>query len=218
MKTASLWGAPPKRFYHFLRRLTPAAPGETLTLAVLGCADGKFVLPAARRGIRVWAADIDEITLFGGYKEDSSGRVHVPGLAARLKTEGLEELVDIHHGSFVDAPPERRFDGVFTSGALQYSNNIGHDLADMVDLVGGCVRLGGLLYVDYMLPYEEKYKGRPNCPEAGWWKEYFHSRPEWHVHHNRAMAPTLDRAHLDYPVDHYHQWGHVLAERRLDRD
>ncbi|KIF78049.1 hypothetical protein QR77_38025 [Streptomyces sp. 150FB] len=212
MKTASLWGAPPTRFYTFLQRLEQRTTG-TPTLAVLGCADGKFVLPAARRGIKVWAIDIDEVTLFGGYKDNDGEQTRVPGLVSRLKTEGLEDLVEVRHGSFVDIHPERRFDGVFTSGALQYSNNTGNDLGDMVTRLGGLVREGGLLYIDYMLPHEEKYKGRPNCPEAGWWKDYFRARSEWNVVYNRAMRPTLDKAHLDYPVDHYHQWGHLLAER-----
>lgn len=214
MKTASLWGAPPSRFYSFLRRLRQRSTGANPTLAVFGCADGKFVLPAARQGFKVWAIDIDEVALFGGYKEDASGRVRVPGLAARVKAEELDDLVEIQHGDFTDVAPGRMFDGVFTSGALQYSTNIERSLESMVTLVGDHVRGGGLFYIDYMLPYEEKYQGRPNCPEAPWWKEYFQRHPEWRVLYNRVMPPTLDRAHLEYPVDHYHQWGHVLAERK----
>lgn len=214
MKTASLWGTPPTRFYTYLRRLKDRSTDGELSLAVLGCADGKFVLPAARQGIKVWAIDIDELTLFGGYKESEGESVHVPGLAARLKAENLEHLVEITHGSFFDVHPNRTFDGVFTSGSFQYSNNIERGLDNMVTQVGSLVRDGGLLYIDYMLPYEEKYQGRPNCPEADWWKDYFRSNPEWNVIYNRAMPPTLDKAHLDYPVDHYHQWGHLLAERR----
>lgn len=222
MRTASLWGAPPTRYYSFLRRLEHQAGGGPLSLAVLGCADGKFVVPAARRGIRVWAVDIDEVTLFGGTKpggtkpgssEPGSEPVRVPGLASRLAAERLEHLVEISHGDFTGMAPGRHFDGVLTSGALQYSSNTGHDLAEMVAAVGAHVRLSGLLYIDYMLPFEDKYKGRPNCPDASWWKDYFARRAEWDVVYNRAMPPTLDRAHLDYPIDHYHQWGHLLARR-----
>ncbi|TQF06665.1 class I SAM-dependent methyltransferase [Kitasatospora acidiphila] len=211
MKTSSLWGAPPSRYYSLLRKVAANAGVEHPTMAVLGCADGKFVLPAARRGFKVWAIDIDEVTLFGGVKKDTSGEVPVPGLANRVKAEGFEDSVEIVHGDFMAVRPDRTFDCVFTSGALQYSNNLDHTLAEMVDAVGDCVKPGGLLYIDYMLPYEEKYQGRPTCPEAPWWQEYFKSRPRWDVKYNRAMPPTLDKAHLDYPVDHYHQWGHVLA-------
>ncbi|HEY1621439.1 MAG TPA: hypothetical protein VGG25_27695 [Streptosporangiaceae bacterium] len=215
MRTASLWGAPPTRYYTFLRRLEQAAGHRPVSLAVLGCADGKFVVPAARRGIRVWAVDIDEVTLFGGTKPGADGPVRVPGLAARLAAERLAGLVEITCGDFTGLPQGRCFDGVLTSGALQYSSNTGRDLGQMVAAVGAYVRLSGLLYVDYMLPHEDKYKGRPNCPDASWWKDYFARREEWDVVYNRAMPPTLDRAHLDYPVDHYHQWGHLLARRAL---
>ena len=212
-KTSSLWGTPPTRYYRYLQRVQEHTGSAHPTLAIIGCADGKFVLPAARRGFRVWAIDIDETALFGGYKTDPTGKVHMPGLASRVATEGLEELVEVVHGDFVESPPGRQFDAVFTSGALQYSNNTERSLEQMVDLVGDCVRPEGLLYIDYMLPYEEKYKGRPNCPEAAWWKEYFGRHDRWDVAYHRVMPPTLDRAHVEYPVDHYHQWGHVLAQR-----
>lgn len=212
MKTASLWGTPSSRYYRFLRRVKESSGKENPTLAVLGCADGKYVIPAARLGFEVWAIDVDEVALFGGYKQDASGEVHMPGLAARVEAEKLGDLVEVVHGDFMESPPGRKFDSVFTSGALQYSNNTEYTLEQMVDAVGDCVRPGGLLYIDYMLPYEEKYKGRPNCPQAPWWKEYFNSRPHWVVKYNRVMQPVIDRAHVEYPVDHYHQWGHVLAE------
>lgn len=213
MKTASLWGTPPSRYYRYLQRVRDCSSKQHPTLAVVGCADGKYVVPAARLGFRVWAIDIDEVALFGGEKHDAGGPVEMPGLVARVREEGLEKLVEVVHGDFAECPPGRRFDGVFTSGALQYSNNIGRSLEEMVTAVGDCVRPAGLLYIDYMLPYEEKYRGRPNCPEAGWWREYFTGRPQWEVRYNRVMRPTLDRAHVEYPVDHYHQWGHLLAAR-----
>ncbi|GGW75778.1 class I SAM-dependent methyltransferase [Streptomyces caelestis] len=213
MKTSSLWGAPQSRYYRFLQRIQEVTESPNPALAVIGCADGKYVLPAARKGFTVWANDIDEVALFGGTKTDASGEVLMPGLASRLKSEGLEDSVEVVHGDFMENCPDRTFDAVFTSGALQYSNNLHHTLEEMVTKVGSLVRPGGLLYIDYMLPYEEKYKGRPTCPDAGWWKEYFESRDEWDVKHNRVMPPTLDRAHVEYPVDHYHQWGHLLAER-----
>lgn len=213
MKTSSLWGTPPSRFYRFLRQLGDRVEGNPPTLAVVGCADGKFVVPAARRGVRVWAIDIDEVALFGGKKHDASGEVYMPGLEARVKEEKLEEFVEIAHGDFMESAIDRKFDAVFTSGALQYSNNLEHSLSEMVDAVGDLVSAGGLFYLDYMLPFEDKYKGRPNCPEAPWWADYFAQRSHWELKYNRVMPPTLDRAHVEYPVDHYHQWGHALATR-----
>lgn len=217
MKTKSLWGKPPSRYYRYLKKihaLTPVNPVPTL--AVLGCADGKFVLPAARLGFRVYAVDVDEVALFGGKKEDASGVVSMPGLLARAEDEGLIESIEIVHGDFVELRPARQFDGVLASGALQYSRNLDYSLDEMVKRVGLYVRAGGLLYVDYMLPFEQKYKGRQNCPDASWWREHFDESPDWNVKYNRVMQPTIDLAHVEYPVDHYHQWGHMLAERGTD--
>src|SRR5690554_447379 len=49
VRTASLWGTPPSRYYQLLRRVE-ADKRERLAVAIVGCSDGKFVLPAARRG------------------------------------------------------------------------------------------------------------------------------------------------------------------------
>ncbi|MQA87592.1 MAG: hypothetical protein GEV03_23960 [Streptosporangiales bacterium] len=175
----------------------------------MGCADGKFVLPAARLGFEVVAIDVDEVALFGGYKNV----VHMPGLRWRVKAEGLQDYVRILHGDFMSLKVDERTHGVLTSGALQYSRNLKYELATMVDRVLARTLVGGLFYIDFMLPFEEKYRGRPICPEAQWWKTYFRARTDWRVLYNRVLRPTLDRAHIEYPVDHYHQWGHLLAER-----
>ncbi|SCB53141.1 hypothetical protein GA0061099_10505 [Bradyrhizobium yuanmingense] len=97
---------------------------------------------------------------------------------------------------------------------VQYSCNIPNSALTIVSHLQQFVGVGGLLYIDYMLPYEEKYKGRPNCPEASWWKTWAASLKDWIVLHNRVLQPTLDPAHIEYPVDHYHQWGHVLLRRQ----
>lgn len=55
-RTASTWGAPPTRYYAFLARLALLyGVGGNYDLAVLGCADGKFVVPAARRRMHTLA-------------------------------------------------------------------------------------------------------------------------------------------------------------------
>lgn len=210
MKTASLWGRPPSRYYSFLKRLKGRFPdARRLTLTVIGCADGKFVLPAARMRIRVVAVDVDEIALFGGQKDG----VHMPGLEQRLRSEELTDQVKIVCGDFMSAGADSQAHGVLTSGALQYSRNLSHRLDDMVHRVTDHAIVNGLFYIDYMLPYEDKYKGRLICPEAGWWKNYFRSRDDWQVIYNRVLPPVVDHAHIEYPVDHFHQWGHLMALR-----
>jgi hypothetical protein len=210
MRTASLWGKPPSRYYSFLKRLKDRfTDASGLTLAVVGCADGKFVLPAARMGIRVVAVDVDEIALFGGQKDG----VHMPGLEHRLRAEGLTGQVEVICGDFMSTGADARTHGVLTSGALQYSRNLPYRLEGMVQRVTDHALVNGLLYIDYMLPFEDKYKGRPICPEAGWWKSYFQSRDDWRVLYNRVLPPVVDHAHIEYQVDHFHQWGHLMAER-----
>jgi hypothetical protein len=210
MKTASLWGGPPSRYYRFLKHLKDRFPdAPRLTLAVIGCADGKFVLPAARMGMHVIAMDADEIALSGGDKDG----VRMPGLRQRLRSEGLAGQVNVICDDLMNADADPRAHGVLTSGALQYSRNLPHRLEDMVQRVTDHALVSGLLYIDYMLPYEDKYKGRPICPEAGWWKNYFRSRDDWEVIYNRVLPPVIDRAHIEYPVDHFHQWGHLMAQR-----
>lgn len=213
-RTRSLWGSPPSRFYRLLKRAkTRRNDSGVLSLAVLGCADGKFVVPAARLGFEVLAIDLDEIALYGGMKRSGSELVSVPGLVRRLELEGLEDRVVVECTDFTSYTPDRRYDVVLSSGAVQYSFNSKYCMNDLVSSFATYPNRQGLLYVDYMLPYEEKYKDRDNCPDASWWRSYFTHHPEWRVIYNRVLPPTLDRAHIEYPVDHYHQWGHLLAER-----
>jgi len=60
----SIWGKPNRSFYRFLAMIETV--GLPKTLCVLGCSDGKFVIPAARKGFSVLALDIDTIALYGG--------------------------------------------------------------------------------------------------------------------------------------------------------
>lgn len=211
MKTASLWGRPPTRFYRFLD-LVASNPGGKRELTVLGCADGKFVLPAARRKFNVLAVDIDSVALYGGAKEGVGGQVTMPGLVARLEAEGLSSQVKVLCADFTELKPEP-MDAVFTSGSIQYSCNMPKTADALLQAALGFVRPGGLFYIDYMLPYEVKYIGRPNCPDAAWWRQKAAELNDWTVMHHRVLQPTRDIAHVEYPVDHYHQWGHLLMRR-----
>jgi hypothetical protein len=213
MKTASSWGSPPPRFYRFLKRVQlTQCPSYDFDLAVLGCADGKFVLPAARKGLRVFAIDVDEIALFGGQKLGIGGNVEVLGLSKRLKAEALSLAVTISKGDFAETPPVK-CRSVWVSGAVQYSFNQPKSAAQLVDKTTAYVASGGLLYIDYMLPYEDKYKGRANCPDAEWWQHWGKTIEGWTLLYNRVFPPSLDRAHVEFPVDHYHQWGHILLRK-----
>jgi len=156
-------------------------------LAVLGCADGKFVLPAARRGFSVLAVDVDHVALYGGPKPGIGGLVSMPGLVSRLGTEGLVRRVDVVCADFATVTP-RPMDSVFISGAIQHSRNLPRTAEELLNAALGFVRPGGLFYLDYMLPYEAKYIGRPNCPGAEWWRQRLTRLDGWHVVHHRGLA------------------------------
>lgn len=211
-KTTSLWGRPPSRYYALLRRAESSRLAGRLHLAVLGCSDGKFVLPAARRGFTVLAVDVDEIALFGGTKIGPDGPIHMPGLRARLESEGLSHQVEIVYGDLVEYEPTRPSDVVLTSGALQYSRNMKHPMDEMVGRLQSHVDINGLIYVDYMLPMEDRYRGRDNYPDRRQWARYFAGN-EWRMIHHRVLPPQFEAAHVDLPVDHEHHWGHLMAQR-----
>jgi hypothetical protein len=212
--TSSLWGYPPSRYYRFLKRLENSFPDRPLKIAIIGCSDGKFVLPAARRGHEVFAIDIDDVAIFGGYKEGPGGQLFMPGLVTRLKTEELENSVQVVCGDFVEYPNMVQYHAVFTSGALQYSRNMIHPMTQMVAVLQSYVNQGGYIYVDYMLAMEDKYKGRDNYSSPSKWSEFF-SGNEWSIVYNRVLPPVFEKAHVDFPVDHQHHWGHLLAVKIL---
>jgi SAM-dependent methyltransferase len=186
--------------------------GTPLKLAIVGCSDGKFVLPAARRGHAVFAIDTDETALFGGTKLGPEGRVEMPGLFSRLQVEGLSERVMLVHGDFVEHRPPTPCHAVLTSGAVQYSRNLIHTLDALVGALQAYVAPGGYLYIDYMLPMEAHQAERENFPAKERWTRFFDS-PGWQLLYNRVLPPVFERAHVDNPVDHYHHWGHLLAHR-----
>ena len=59
MKTKSIWGAPPKRIYNILKFVEDQNPH--FTTCIVGCSDGKFLMPFARAHHEVTGYDIDEI-------------------------------------------------------------------------------------------------------------------------------------------------------------
>ena len=67
MKTKSIWGNPPKRLYKLIN-LGKKQWGNDFTACIVGCSDGKFLMPFARDGINVTGYDIDDVALYGGNK------------------------------------------------------------------------------------------------------------------------------------------------------
>lgn len=212
-KTASLWGKPPSRYYRFLKRVESAIAKRPLRIAILGCSDGKFVLPAARRGHSVFAIDFDTIALNGGTKIGPDGQIRMLGLRKRLMLEGLVKRVTVVEGDFITYNPPKKFHAVLTSGSVQYSRNLRYSIQEIIEKLKHHVMNGGYIYIDYMLPLEKKHLGRENFPNRHEWQRFF-PKESWRMINNRVLPPLFEAAHVDNPVDHYHHWGHLCAQRK----
>lgn len=212
-RTASTWGKPPSRYYRFLSHVERTFPNRKPSLTVVGCADGKFVLPAARRGWRVVAIDLDTRMINGCEADPSVGvPVAVPGLMKRLEKEGLRRLVDVVRDDFMTCNVPTA-DALWTSGALQYSNNIPYGIEALTDRLGTLVHENGRVYIEYMLPVEHRLEGRPNCPPLSWWVDCF-PRRGWSILSHTHVYDQPDEPHPYAPWHHAHSWGRVLAARR----
>ena len=68
MKTKSIWGNPPTRLYKLIN-IAKKDWENNFSACIVGCSDGKFLMPFAREHIKVTGYDIDDIALYGGVKE-----------------------------------------------------------------------------------------------------------------------------------------------------
>jgi SAM-dependent methyltransferase len=209
-KTASTWGTPPRRYYRFLERVERAV-GHRPTLTVVGCADGKFVLPAARRGWNVQAVDIDPNMIDGCPEMPEIGvREPIAGLRVRLETEGLTERVLVQLSDFMTAELSPS-DALWTSGSLQHPANASREPAALTVRLRQLLHPGGLAYIEYMLP-EDQLAGQPHCPTSDWWQTEF-PRQGWRVFSHRLYADLVDAPHPYKPWAHTHSWGRMIAAR-----
>jgi hypothetical protein len=237
MKTRSVWGPAPSRFYRLLRRLERRARNR-LSTCVVGCSDGKFVMPLLRRGHNVAAYDIDDVALFGGEKVVPLARRSVPkppyvsiqqadalpalpyetraiaGLEQRLRSENLCVLAAVHRTDFYHSPPGTLFDFVFTSCSMQYKNNQDLPVASLIEILQEHVAPGGTLAIEYMLPLEDSHSWKaPHFLRTGQMRSFFR-QSRWAMASCReAHRPVFEAAHVDRPQDHYHRFGYLLATR-----
>ena len=68
MKTKSIWGRPPTRLYNLIKLAENTFDGN-FTACVVGCSDGKFLFPFARKGHHVTGYEVDKSALYGGTKK-----------------------------------------------------------------------------------------------------------------------------------------------------
>jgi hypothetical protein len=242
MITASVWGRVPSRFYRLIRQVEALTP-RRLSVCVVGCSDGKFVLPLLRRGHVVAAYDIDAVALFGGSKVFPLPRRNIPkppyisfeqaesfpvlpsemrkiaGLEERIRLERVTALASIYHQDFYHRPPGGLFDLVFTSCSIQYKNNQDLPVAAILHTLQAHVGQGGHLAIEYMLPLEDSHTWKaPHFLRTGQMRAFF-SPADWSVVYCwEARRPQFEAAHVDRPQDHYHRFGYILARRHRGND
>lgn len=234
MKTKSIWGNPPKRLYKLLNILK-SDDRKNPEVCIVGCSDGKFLMPFARAGIKVTGYDIDGIALYGGkklfpikkedkkyeYKSNFKSKDYpleerrVYGVCERLQLEGLEEFANVKLLDFYRNTPNDKFDLVFTSCSLHYSKNSDFSLQDKVQKLGSIVKKGGYLYVDFMMAIDENdYDNFPKSKffRKGQIRNMIGDGFEI-ISIKENSKPSFEGAHVDCVKDHFHRFGYVFARR-----
>lgn len=234
MKTKSIWGNPPSRLYKLIN-IGQKKYGKNFTTCIVGCSDGKFLMPFARKNYKVTGYDIDEIALYGGeknfpiiekkekfnYSKDFVSKKfkleekQILGVTKRLEIEELTKNTIIEKRDFYKNPPKTKFDIVFTSCSLHYTANKEFSLEQKVRKMQEIVKRGGLLYIDYMMAInEEDYDKYPENKffRKGEIKNYFNN--DWKIISIKENnKPSFEGAHVDCVIDHFHRFGYVLAEK-----
>lgn len=234
MKTKSIWGNPPTRLYKLIN-MAKKEWEQDFTACIVGCSDGKFLMPFARDKIKVTGYDIDDIALYGGNKDFPivENKIKYPysldfkskdfkletrkvlGITERLKIENITEYANIEKRDFYKNPPLERFDVVFTSCSLHYSANQGFSLEDKTKKLQEIVLPNGYLYIDYMMAIDED--DYVNYPSSKFYRKneilkYFND--DWKILSFRENRnPSFEGAHVDCVKDHFHRFGYILARR-----
>ena len=192
--TDSLWQSTRTFFPLFLRQCELS---QARTIAIVGAADGKFVLPLVRYGARVTAIECD--------------RDAVEGLRQRLTTERLTDSVEIITGDVLDLVEFGVHDAVWTSCSWHYSRN---HRRPVTEFIAGLERLcsrSGLLGAEYMMPIEPQHEQVEHYIPEGRLRGYLPGwDPIWETY-----TPVFDEApHPCQPHTHQHRMGLFIGRRQ----
>jgi hypothetical protein len=208
--TESVWQATKTFFPLFLAQLE--ARGAH-TVCVVGASDGKYVLPLARRGLRVIAIERDPLALDGGpvtLPGPTPGTM--AGLRARLATEDLTGQVTIVGANILELTESvAAVDAVWTSCSWHYSINHRRPLADFVAAMRDLTRVDrGLFGAEYMMPVEPRHFGCEHYPEADELRRYFTG---WDILWEAYTPPFVEDPHVEQLHTHVHRMGLLIASR-----
>ena len=150
LQTKSIWTYPKKRFFTFLDNV--ASENFKKTLCVIGCADGTYVLPAAKRGFEVTAIDIDYNAIYGGPDIIIDGKAYKNiGLLKRLELEeDIKDKVEVFNCDFMEYDTSKKFSAIFTSGSLHYENNCKYTIEDLIEKIFNMLEINGTLLLEYI--------------------------------------------------------------------
>ena len=234
MKTKSIWGQTPSRLYRLIKIADKKFKNENWTACIVGCSDGKFLIPFARAHHKVVGYDIDTIDLFGGEKDFPiyEKRKKIPkydrnfkspnypletrrviGLQERIEIEKLEDYARIEERNFYENPPKEKFNVVFTSCSLHYTINNKFSLQDKINKLKNIVENGGILYIDYMMALEEEdFESFPNYKFFRNGEAAKFLGNDWKIISNyEQKKPVFEAAHVVTSYDHFHRFGYLLA-------
>lgn len=206
MITDSIWGKPPERFNEFIRLLEKNFP-DINDVCVVGCSDGRFLLPFARIGFKSTGYETDIISVDGGSQEHKT----VNGLIWRLKQEKLSDRVVIHRQNFFNTINTGKYSLVFTSGSIQYETNKSLTLENKVLKLQNSVKKSGLIYINYMMTTSDN-KEINLFFKTGQMKKYF--QKNWNIIHSiEPQEEVLDPPHAGCMHYHYHRVGTLIAQK-----
>lgn len=159
MRTKSVWNEPNKRFYKFLKNTEKYNLDKNIL--VIGCSDGTYAIPAARKGFNVLALDIDKDAIYGS-KPILIGDKYVEniGLKERLKRENLCDKVRYEVCDYMDWNSDEKYSLIFTSGSIHYAFNNKHTIDDMIYKMIDMLCDNGILLLEYIHEDENTDKNR----------------------------------------------------------
>jgi hypothetical protein len=208
--TRSVW-EDTRTFFPVFLALIKAKQAQTV--CVVGASDGKFVLPLARRGIRVIAIERDPFALDGG-PVTLPGPIDatMPGLRKRLSEEGLTDLVKIIQADLLTASEWMDpADAVWTSCTWHYSINHRRPLADFIAVMDQlCRPCGGVFGAEYMMPIEPRHFTIEHYPSEGCVRGLL---PGWSIEWEAYTPPFLEAPHIERLTEHVHRMGLIIATR-----
>lgn len=209
-RVETVWKPAGRRYAQFLNRVEQT--GLPKTLAVLGCSDGNYVIPAAKRGFEVLAIDADEIALFGGETTIFGEQVELIGLKERVLSEGVESKVNIVHGDCFSYKPLKTYSGVFTSGSIHYDQNAHYNLEDILTKIQNYTSHCGILLIEYIYRDMENNDPRRHFITQEQIASYF-PKDGWKITSNKKKR-YVEEPNIRNDNIHEISWGRLYAEKK----